>query len=68
MALAFRRYICGLDGDEGCDFFKMDEDDQLFVFNGRHFEVVKEEILQEIIMETMSRCDVGIVYQANSED
>ena len=66
MALSFRRYICGLDGDEGCDFFKMDDDDQLFVFNGQHFEVVKEEILQEIIMETMSRCDVGIVYQANS--
>ena len=66
MALAFRRYICGLDGDDGCDFFKMDDDDQLYVFNGRHYEVVKEEILQEIIMETMSRSEVGIVYQANS--
>ena len=66
MAIAFRRYVCGIDGDEGCDFFKVDDDDQLFVFNGRHFEIIKEEVLQEIMLETMSEMNVGIVYQANS--
>ena len=45
MSMAFRRYICGMDGDEGCDFFKMDDDDQLYVFNGRHYAVVKDEML-----------------------
>lgn len=66
MAIAFRRYICGIDGDSGCDFFKVDDDDQLFLFNGRHYEVAKEEILQEIIIEVMEEMEVGIVYLANS--
>lgn len=69
MSMAFRRYICGISGDEGCDFFKMDEDNMLYIFNGRYFEVIDSteyEILSEIILETMERMDVGIVYQANS--
>lgn len=68
IALAFRRYVCGLDGDKGCDFFKMDDDDQLYVFNGRYYEIVKDEMLTEIILETMERMNVGIVYIANSGD
>ena len=66
MAMAFRRYVCGVDGDEGCDFFKRDEDDQLFVFNGRYYEKTKDEMLTEIIVETMAKMNVGLVYQANS--
>lgn len=66
MSMAFKRYVCGLDGDEGNDFFKMDADDQLFVFNGRYYEIVKDEMLTEIIIETMHRKHVGLVYQANS--
>ena len=31
IAKVFRRYICGVDGDEGCDYFKMDEDGMLYV-------------------------------------
>jgi len=68
MAMAFRRYICGVDGDEGCDFFKMDEDDQLYVFNGEYFEIVKDEMLTEIIVETMQRMSVGLVYVTNSAE
>ena len=66
MSVAFRRYICGIDGDEGCDFFKMDEDDQLYMFNGQYYEIIKDEVLTEIIVETMERMNVGIVYRANS--
>lgn len=69
MAMAFRRYICGIDGDEGCDFFKMSEDSMLYIFNGEYFEVVESqeyEVLTEIILETMQRMNVGIVYIANS--
>lgn len=66
MAKAFRRYICGMDGDEGCDYFKMDEDGRIFMYNGQYFEPIAEEALQEIIVEVMERTDVGIVYQMNS--
>lgn len=68
MSMAFRRYICGLDGDAGCDFFKMDDDEMLFIFNGQYYEMIdsqKYEILTEIILETMERMNVGIVYLAN---
>lgn len=68
MAMAFRRYICGVEGDEGCDFFKMDDDDQLYVFNGQYYEIIKEEFLTEIIVETMGRMSVGLVYIANSAE
>lgn len=69
MSMAFRRYVCGLQGDSGNDFFKMDEDGQLYIFNGQYYEVVKDEkyeTLGEIIIETMQRKNVGMVYIANS--
>lgn len=66
MAKAFRRYICGMDGDEGCDYFKMDEDDMIYVFNGEYYELTTEATLLEIIIEVMERMDVGIVYQTGS--
>ena len=71
MSMAFRRYVCGIDGDKGCDFFKMDEDEMLYIFNGQYYEMVesqKYEILTEIILETMCRMGVGIVYIANSAE
>lgn len=66
MAKAFRRYICGVDGDDGCDYFKVDEDEMLYVFNGRYYELMLEETLLEIIIEVMEECNVGIVYQTGS--
>ena len=66
IAIALRRYICGIDGDEGNDFFKVDEDGILYAFNGRYFEPMMEETLLEIIIEVLERCDVGIVYQTSS--
>lgn len=66
MAMAFKRYVCGVDGDEGCDFFKMNADDQLYVFNGRHYEIVNDEMLTEIIADAMKKKGVGLVYQVNS--
>ena len=66
ISMAFRRYICGIDGDEGNDFFKMNDDDQIFVFNGQYYEFVQEAVITEIILDTMVRCEVGVVYQANS--
>lgn len=65
-AKAFRRYICGVEGDDGCDYFKVDEDGLLYVYNGRFFERMQEETLLEIIIEVMERMDVGIVYQTGS--
>ena len=66
IAKAFRRYICGMDGDEGCDYFKVDDDGLLYVYNERYFEMVPEETLLEIVREVMERCDVGLVYQTGS--
>lgn len=66
MAKVFRRYICGLDSDSGNDFFKVDEDGQIFVFNGRHYELMLEETMLEIIIEVMERENVGVVYQTGS--
>lgn len=65
MAIAMRRYVCGMTGDDGNDFFKVD-DDFLYVYNGRYFEVMQEETFLEIIIEVMERCNVGIVYQTSS--
>lgn len=66
MAKAFRRYICGLDGDAGNDFFKVDDDGMLYVFNGRYYELMLEETLLELIIEVMEKTNVGIVYQTGS--
>lgn len=66
LAKAFRRYICGGEGDKGNDFFKVDGDGVLYVFNGRHFEPMLEETLLEIIIEVMERSNVGVVYQTGS--
>jgi len=63
---SFRRYICGVDGDEGCDYFKVDEEGMLYVFNGRHYELMLEETMLEIIIEVMEKKNVGIVYQTGS--
>ena len=63
---SFRRYVCGEDGDEGNDYFKVDEDGQLYVFNGRYYEVMVEETLLELIREVMEIKNVGIVYQTGS--
>ena len=63
---AMRRYICGIEGDDGNDFFKVDDDGLLYVFNGRYYEQMLEETFLEIINEVLERCNVGIVYQTGS--
>ena len=66
MAMDFRRYCCGIDGDVGNDFFKVDEDGQLYAFNGRYYELMMEETLLEMIVTVMDRSNVGIVYRTGS--
>ena len=66
MALSFSRYICGVEGDEGCDYFKVNDDEQLFAFNGRYYELITKEILLKIIVTVMDKCEVGIVYRTSS--
>ena len=66
IAKAMRRYMCGMDADEGNDFFKVDGDGLLYAFNGRYFELMTEETLLEIVIEVMERMRVGIVYQTGS--
>lgn len=68
MAEAFRRYMCGEEGDEGNGFFKADEIGAVHVFNGQFFETVSEIRLLGIIRDVMRRCNVGLVYRMDSAD
>lgn len=63
----FERYICGMDGDEGCDFFKVAEGDVLYIYNGRYYEKSDEVQLTAIVKKVMERVGIGIVYQKNSQ-
>lgn len=64
---AFERYVCGMDGDEGNDFFKVAEGDVLYIYNGLCYE--KSDIVQltSIVKKVMERLGIGIVYQKNSQ-
>lgn len=62
----FERYVCGEEGDEDVDLFKMAEGDVPYCFDGRKFERIDKEILQSIVKRSMARMGVGIVYQKNS--
>ena len=66
LAIAMRRYVCGVEGDEGNDFFKMNDDGMLFIFNGRYFEHIEDATFLEIIIEVLERSNVGIVYHMSS--
>lgn len=66
IAEALCRYICGMADDSGNDFFKMDEDGQMYVYNERYFELIPKETLLAIIVEVMKRKNVGIVYRMGS--
>jgi len=66
VAEAFRRYMCGLDGDQGNGFFKVDEIGAMYVFNGKFFEFIDKTRVYGVIREVMRKCNVGIVYLMES--
>ena len=66
IAEAFRRYMCGMEGDRGNGFFKTDEIGAIYVFNGRFFELISETKVLGIIRAVLRRCNVGIVYWSDS--
>lgn len=66
IAEAFRRYICGEDGDEGNGFFKIDEIGAMYVFNGKFFECISETRILGVIRAVLRKCNVGIVYYGDS--
>lgn len=68
MAETFRRYMCGMDGDEGNGFFKADEIGAVYMFNGQYFEFVSETRMLGIIRAVMAKCNVGLVYRMESAD
>lgn len=66
---AFERYICGIDGDTGNDFFKVADGDVLYIYNGKYYERQRDETqLDVIVKRAMEACNVGIVYQKNSHE
>lgn len=65
---AFDAYICGEDGDEGCDFFRVEEGDVMYLFNGRYYEKIDDIRLRVIIKEVLARRHVGVVYRRNSAE
>lgn len=66
MAESFRRYMCGLDGDDGNGFFKVDEIGAAYVYNGEFFEFINDTKILGIIRNVMRRCGVGSVYYMES--
>lgn len=66
IAEAFRRYMCGEEGDKGNGFFKADEIGATYVFNGKFFEFVSETRMLGIIRSVLRKCNVGIVYWNDS--
>ena len=68
IAEAFRRYMCGEEGDQGNGFFKADEIGAIYFFNGKFFEFVSEVRMLGILRAVMRRCNVGIVYLMDSAD
>jgi P4 family phage/plasmid primase-like protien len=63
---AFERAVCGVEGDEGNDFFKVAEGDVLYVYNGRWYERSDMVCLRSMVKRVMERVGVGLVYQKNS--
>lgn len=66
IAESFRRYICGVDGDSGNDFFRVIDDQTVCVFNGKFFERMPDVKLDGIIRETLRKMGVGLVYIVGS--
>lgn len=66
MVVLFRRYVCGVEGDEGNGYVRIQDDDQLRVYDGRCFRLMPEEALQSIVSEVMESKGVGVVYLVNS--
>ena len=65
---AFDAYICGDADDDGCDFFKVEEGDVIYLFNGKNYEKIDDIRLRCIIKEVMVRRHVGVVYRRNSSE
>lgn len=68
IAEAFRRYMCGEDGDVGNAFFKVDELGATYVFNGRFFEFMTETKFLGVIRLVIRKCNVGMVYRMDSAE
>lgn len=62
----FERAICGQEGDEGCDFFKVGDGDVPYIYNGRYYEAADDIRLRVLVKEVMDVLGVGLVYQKNS--
>ena len=68
IAESLRRYMCGVEGDQGNGFFKADEIGAVYVFNGKHFEFLSETNMLGVIREVMAKCNVGLVYRMESAE
>lgn len=66
IAEALRRYIVDPTAEDGNDFFRVIDDQNVCVFNGKYFERMPDVKLEGIIRDTMRRMNVGIVYLIGS--
>lgn len=66
IAESLRRYILGVEGDEGNDFFRVIDDQTVCVFNGKFFERMPDVRLEGIIRDTLRKMGVGLVYLVGS--
>lgn len=62
----FEKNVCGFEGDEGCDFFKIGDGDVPFFYNGKFYEQTDDICLRSIVKRAMEGLGIGMVYQKNS--
>lgn len=66
IAESLRRYIMGVAGDDGNDFFRVIDDQTVCIFNGKFFERMADVKLEGIIRDTLRKMGVGLVYMVGS--
>lgn len=64
MCDVFERYIYS----EVMSYFYINKGDRLTLYNGMYYESASPDVMKQIVKRTMSRLDMGLVYQKNSYD
>lgn len=66
LMLMLDSYIGGMVGDKGGEFFLVDDEDSVFMYDGRCYVRLDDVGFRYVIRCVLVRCGVGIVYIANS--
>lgn len=66
IAESLRRYIVDTEGDDGNDYFRVIDDQNVCVYTGKFFERMPDVKFEGIVRECLRRMGVGLVYVVGS--